>query len=71
MVKILRNNMMKMTTICESCGSKLEYNQGDIFPCSQPYNNAGVTNTATDVTYLISCPACGHNTTVLQFVVSR
>lgn len=71
MVKIIKDNTQQFRTICECCGSELEYSQGDIFALSFQYNRSGVMSTGDDKPYVITCPACDHNTTVPQYLVTQ
>ena len=48
MIKIIKDNTQQFNTICECCGSELEYNQGDIFELSFQYDHLGFSNTAND-----------------------
>ena len=71
MIKIIKDNTQQFNTICECCGSELEYNQGDIFELSFQYDHLGFSNTANDKPYVITCPACEHNTRVPKFTITR
>ena len=71
MIKVIKDNTIQFRTICECCGSELEYSQGDIFELSFQYNHNGVMSTGDDKPCVITCPVCDHNTTVAKYVVTQ
>ena len=71
MVRVIKDNTIQFQTICEHCGSELEYSQGDIFELSFQYDRDGGMSTIIGKPCVITCPVCDYNTTVPRYVVTR
>ena len=71
MIRVIKDNTIQFQTVCEHCGSELEYSQGDIFELSFQYDHSGGMSIISDKPSVITCPVCDYNTRVPKYVVTR